>query len=76
VEEATSAQEVFDLVVQDGVGTAIVPAGICDEVPPALQCSPIHGMEGLPLGFIYRYGSSQTKRKIVSDIANSLRHAI
>jgi hypothetical protein len=35
LEEATSTQEVFDLV-QDGVGTAIVPAGIYDEVPPAL----------------------------------------
>jgi DNA-binding transcriptional LysR family regulator len=74
VEEATSTQEVFDLV-QDGVGTAIVPAGICDEVPPALQCSPIHGMEALQLVFIYRYGSSQTTQKIVSEIANSVRHA-
>jgi DNA-binding transcriptional LysR family regulator len=74
VEEASSTQEVFDLV-QDGVGTAIVPAGICDEPPPALQCSPIHGMEALPLVFIYRYGSSQTAQRIVSEIANSLRHA-
>jgi DNA-binding transcriptional LysR family regulator len=72
VEEATSTQEAFDLV-QDGVGTAIVPRGICDEMPPALQCSPIHGMEALRLVFIYRYGSSQTTQKIVSDLANSLR---
>jgi DNA-binding transcriptional LysR family regulator len=72
VEEATSTQEAFDLV-QDGVGTAIVPGGVCDEVPSALQCSPIHGMEALRLVFIYRYGSSQVTQKIVSDLANSLR---
>jgi DNA-binding transcriptional LysR family regulator len=72
VEEATSTQEVCDLV-QDGVGTAIVPAGICDEVPPTLQCSPIHGMEALQLVFIYRFGNSQTAQRIVSEIANSLR---
>jgi hypothetical protein len=71
---ASSTQELFDLV-QDGVGTAIVPAGICDEVPPALQCSRIHGMEALQLVFIYSYGSSQTTKKFVSDIANLLRHA-
>jgi hypothetical protein len=72
VEEVTSTQEVFHLV-QDGVGTAIVPAGICGEVPPALQCSPIHGMEALQLVFIYRFGNSQTAQRIVSEIANSLR---
>jgi DNA-binding transcriptional LysR family regulator len=36
VEEAASTQEVFDLV-QDGVGTAIVPRGLCDEMPRALH---------------------------------------
>jgi DNA-binding transcriptional LysR family regulator len=72
VEEATSTQEAFDLV-QDGVGTAIIPGGVCGEVPSALECSPIHGMEALRLVFIYRYGSSQVTQKIVSDLANSLR---
>jgi DNA-binding transcriptional LysR family regulator len=72
VEEASSTQQVLDLV-QDGVGTAIIPRGICDEMPPTLHCSPIHGMEALQMVFIYRYGSSQVTQKIVSDLANSPR---
>jgi DNA-binding transcriptional LysR family regulator len=74
VEEAASTQEVFDLV-QDGVGTAILPRGICDGMPPALQCLPITGIDALRLVFIYRRGGSQTAQRIVSEIANSLRHA-
>jgi DNA-binding transcriptional LysR family regulator len=73
VEEASSTQQVLDLV-QDGVGTAIIPRGICDEMPPTLHCSPIHGMEALQMVFIYRYGSSPAAEKIVSEIADSLRY--
>jgi DNA-binding transcriptional LysR family regulator len=73
-EEATSTQEVFDLV-QDGVGIAIVPGGICEGMPPTLQCSPILGIEALRLVFLYRRRGSQTAQGIVSEIANSLRHA-
>jgi DNA-binding transcriptional LysR family regulator len=72
--EANSTQELFDLV-QDGVGVAIVPGGICAELSPALQCSPIHGIEALRLVFLYRRGGSPTTQRIVSEIANLLRRA-
>ncbi len=72
--EATSMQELFDLV-QDGVGIAIVPDGICEGMPPALQYSPIHGIEALRLVFLYRRGGSPATQRIVSEIANSLRRA-
>ena len=74
VEEATSLQEAFDLV-QDGVGIAIVPGGICDGTPPALRCSPILGIEPLQLVFIHRCAGSQTAHRIVGEIADSLRRA-
>jgi hypothetical protein len=48
--------------------------GICDEMPPTLHCSPIHGMEALQMVFIYRYGNSPAAEKIVSEIADSLRY--
>ena len=73
VEEASSTQQVLDLV-QDGVGTAIIPRGICEEMPPTLHCSPIHGMEALQMVFIYRYGSSPAAEKIISEIADALRY--
>lgn len=72
VEGAASPQEVFDLV-QDGVGIAIVPRGICDEMPPALQCSPIHGIEVLRMVFIYSRGATQKAQRTAGEIAESLR---
>jgi DNA-binding transcriptional LysR family regulator len=74
VEEATSAQEAFDLV-QDGVGIAIMPGGICDGMHSALQCSPIIGIEPLQLVFLYRRGGSQRVQRIAREIADSLRRA-
>ena len=74
VAEATSMQELFDLV-QDGVGTAIVPVGICEGMPAALQCSPIEGIEAMRLVFLYWRGGSTPTQRIVSEIANSLRRA-
>lgn len=74
VEEATSAQEAFDLV-QDGVGIAIMPGGICDGTPPTVQCSPILGIEALELVFLHRRGGSQTAQRIVGEIADCLRRA-
>lgn len=71
-EEATSPQEAFDLV-QDGVGIAIVPHGICDEIPTALQCSPIHGIEPLRLVLVYWRGASKMAQKIAREIAESLQ---
>ena len=74
LEEATSAQELFDMV-QDGVGTAIVPRGICDEIPAAFDCSLIAGMEPLPLVLAYRRAAPHRVQKTIREIANSLRRA-
>jgi hypothetical protein len=70
VEEATSAQEAFDLV-QDGVGVAILPSGICEEMPPTLHSTPIIGIESLQLAFIYRRGSSKATDRFARAIADS-----
>lgn len=74
VEEPTSGQEALDLV-QDGVGTAILPRGTCDDLPPAMQCASIAEIEPLQIVFIYRRGISRPTQRIVSEIADSLRRA-
>jgi DNA-binding transcriptional LysR family regulator len=74
VEEPTSGPEALDLV-QDGVGTAILPRGACDELPPAMQCASIAGIEPLQIVFIYRCGASRPAQRIISEIAGSLRRA-
>ena len=71
VEEATSSQEAFDLV-QDGVGIAIVPGGICDGMPPALQCSPTPWHGAVAAGVRIPARKLPNAQRIVSDIANSL----
>jgi DNA-binding transcriptional LysR family regulator len=73
-EEVSSAQEAFDLV-QDGVGTAIVPGPICDGMPASLHCSPILGIEQLQLVFIHKRGGSRMAQRIVGEITDSLRRA-
>jgi DNA-binding transcriptional LysR family regulator len=70
VEEATSAQEAFDLA-QDGVGVAILPSGICEEMPSTLQSTPIIGIDALQLAFIYRRGSSRATDRLARKIADS-----
>jgi DNA-binding transcriptional LysR family regulator len=72
--EANSTQDLFDLV-HDGVGVAIIPAGICAELPPPFQCTPIHGIEALRMVFLYPRGGASTTQRIISEIANSLRRA-
>ena len=72
VEEATTAREAFDLV-QDGVGVAILPSGICEEMPVTLQSTPIIGIDALQLAFIYRHGSSRAADRLARKIGDSSR---
>jgi len=72
-EEVPSLDGVFDLV-QDGVGIAILPGEACDAIPPDLQCSPISDLEPVEVVLAYRHGAPAQVRKVVAEIANSLRH--
>ena len=69
--EASSPSEAFNLV-QDGVGIAIVPGGVCGDAPRDLQCSPIEGLETLLLVITYRRGASYRVQKMIVDIAREL----
>jgi DNA-binding transcriptional LysR family regulator len=73
-EEPASAREAFDLV-EDRAGVAIMPDGIGDGMPTSVQCSPILGTEELRFVLAYRRACSPRTRKIVTEIANSLRQA-
>lgn len=73
VEEVPSSDGVFDLV-QDGVGVAILPGEACDGMPPDLQCAPISNLEPVELVLAYRRGAPLQVQKVVTEIANSLRH--
>jgi DNA-binding transcriptional LysR family regulator len=73
VEELSSADGVFDLV-QDGVGVAILPGEACDGMPPDLQCVPISNLEPVELILAYRREAPLPVQKVVTEIANSLRH--
>jgi hypothetical protein len=68
-----SSDGVFDLV-QDGVGVAILPGEACDAMPPDLQCSPISNLEPVQVVLAYRQGAPIQVQKVVTEIANSLRH--
>ena len=69
--EASSPSEAFSLV-QDGVGIAIVPRGVCGDAPGDLQCSPIRGLEPLLLVITYRRGVSYRVQKMIADLARAL----
>lgn len=53
-EEVTSAQEAFDLV-EERVGVAILPYGVCEEAPPSIRYFPLSGIEPLELVFLRRH---------------------
>ena len=72
--EASDAPEAFHLV-QDGLGVAILPRGICQDAPRDLRCSPIDDIEALQLILACRRGAPSRVQKIVSEIASSLRRA-
>ena len=73
VEEVPSSDGVFDLV-QDGIGIAILPGEACDGMPPDLQCCPISNLEPVEVVLAYRQGAPIQVQKVVTEIANSLRH--
>jgi DNA-binding transcriptional LysR family regulator len=70
--EASGSLEAFNLV-QNGVGIAIMPDGVCGEIPRNLECSPIGGIEPLELIIVWRPGVSHRVQKIVTEIVNGLR---
>ena len=70
-EEVTSPQQAFELV-QDGVGLAILPFGVCAELPPEVKYFPISGLDPLPLIFMYRREDSH-HAEILGDLAKRLQ---
>ena len=70
-EEVTSPQQAFELV-QDGVGLAILPFGVCAEFPPEVKYFPISGLDPLPLIFMYRREDSH-HAEILGDLAERLQ---
>jgi DNA-binding transcriptional LysR family regulator len=70
-EEVTSPQQAFDLV-QDGVGLAILPFGVCSEAPTEIEYFPINGLDPLPLIFMYRPEDFH-RAEILGKIADLLR---
>lgn len=72
--EASSPLEAFNLV-QDGVGIAIMPGGVCGDTPPNLACAQISGLEALQLILAYRRGVPYPVQKLIAEVANQLRRA-
>lgn len=71
IEEVTSANEAFDLVLQ-GIGGAILPQGICQDLPRTLRCIPIRSFKPLEIVFVYRTDNDEVTQRIVSDITQRL----
>jgi DNA-binding transcriptional LysR family regulator len=69
-EEITSAQEAFDLV-DEKVGVAILPYGVCEEAPPSIRYFPISGMEPLNLVFVRR-DDDGLAAEILEELAEAL----
>jgi DNA-binding transcriptional LysR family regulator len=69
-EEVTFAQEAFALV-EERVGVAILPHGVCEEAPPSIQYFPISGIEPLELVFIRRRDDSLAA-EILEELAGAL----
>jgi DNA-binding transcriptional LysR family regulator len=69
-EEVTSAQEAFDLV-EEKVGVAILPYGVCEEAPPFIRYFPISGIEPLRLVFLRRPDDGLAA-EILDELAEAL----
>jgi DNA-binding transcriptional LysR family regulator len=70
-EEVASPQQAFDLV-QDGVGLAILPFGVCSEAPAEIKYFPISGLDPLPLSFMYRRDDFH-RAEILGELADLLQ---
>jgi DNA-binding transcriptional LysR family regulator len=69
-EEVTSAQEAFDLV-EEKVGVAILPYGVCEEAAPSIRYFPILGIEPLKVVFLRRPDDG-----LVAEILDELTEAL
>ena len=69
-EEVTSAQEAFDLV-EEKVGVAILPYGVCEEAPPSIRYFPVLGVEPLELVFLRRHDDGLAA-EILEELAGAL----
>lgn len=69
-EEVTSAQEAFDLVEQK-VGVAILPYGVCEEAAPSIRYFPILRTEPLKVVFLRRHDDG-----LVAEILDELTEAL
>jgi len=72
VEEVTSTQEATDLV-QEGVGIALLPEGVCRNDTQDVCVIPIRDFKPLELVLIYRSNCSPIAEKIAIGIADSIR---
>ena len=70
--EASTPPEAFNLV-QDGVGIAVMPGGVCADAPPNLVCAPIGDADALEIILTWRSGASYRMRKMVTEIGSELR---
>jgi len=69
-EEVTSAQEAFDLV-EEKVGVAILPYGVCEEAPASIRYFPISGIEPLRLVFLRRHDDGMAA-EILEELTEAL----
>jgi DNA-binding transcriptional LysR family regulator len=69
--EASTPPEACNLV-QDGVGIAVLPGGICAGAPSNLECAPIGGIDPLELILTWRSGASYRVQKMVTEIGSEL----
>ena len=72
VEEVTSTQEATDLV-QEGVGIALLPEGVCRNDTQDVCVIPIRDLKPLELVLVYRSNCSPIAEKIAIGIADSIR---
>jgi DNA-binding transcriptional LysR family regulator len=72
VEEVTSAQEAIDLV-QEGVGIALLPEGVCRNGVQDVSVMPIRDLKPLELVLIHRNNCSPIAERIAIGIADSVR---
>ena len=69
-EAVTFAQEAFDLV-EEKVGVATLPYGVCEEAPTSIRYFPISGIEPLEFVFLRRHDDGLAA-EILEELAEAL----